>query len=126
MSETQEAQLGPVMMFTAKRAEVVRFYREVAGLAPEDSGDATWLDLGNAKLAVHDPSDRETPAEVRSQTSFVVWLGVHDVRASFERAARAGVTIGEFNGDFFFARDPDGRFVGFYPLEDAHGHDHAH
>ena len=118
--------LGPVMMFSAKRADVVRFYREVAGLVPDDSADATWFDTENAKLAVHDPSDRQTPAEVRSQSAFVVWLGVPDVRVTFERATRAGATVGDFQGDFFFARDPDGRFVGFFALEDHHGHDHEH
>jgi hypothetical protein len=34
--------------------------------------------------------------------------------------------VGDFHGDFFFAKDPDGRYVGVYTLEDHHGHDHDH
>lgn len=126
MSETHRAQLGPVTVFSAKRAEVVRFYSEVAGLAADDAGEVTWLDTGEAKLAIHDPNDRQTPPEIRGQQAFVVWLGVGDVRAVYERAKAAGATIGEFHGDFFYAKDPEGRYVGFYALEDHHGHDHAH
>ena len=39
----------------------------------------------------------------------------------------AGYAIGEFHGDYFFARDPDGRYVGFHANEEhGHGHDHDH
>ncbi len=124
MSGTHGPQLGPVMMFSPKRPDVVRFYRDVAGLVPDESGDVTWFDAGSAKLAVHDPTDRETPPEIRSQSAFVVWIGVADVRAAFERAKSASATQGDFRGDFFFARDPDGRLVGFFALEDHHDHEH--
>lgn len=126
MSGTHPGRLGPVTVFSARRSEVVRFYRDVAGLAPDDAGEVTWFDTGDAKLAIHDPADRQTPAEVRGQQAFVVWLGVDDVRVVYERAKAAGATIGEFHGDFFYAKDPEGRFVGFYALEEHHGHDHAH
>ncbi len=126
MSDTQGAQLGPVTMFSAKRADVVRFYADVAGLSPDDSGDVTWFEAGEVRIAVHEPTDRQTPPEIRTQAAFVVWLGVPDVRAVFERAKAAGATVGEFHGDFFYARDPEGRYLGFYGLEDGHAHDHAH
>ena len=126
MGEQHGVQVGPVMMFSQRRAEVVRFYADVAGLVADPSDDATWFEAANAKLAVHEPADRQTPPEVRSSSGFVVWLGVADVRGAFDRAKRGGAAVGDFHGDFFFARDPDGRFVGFYALEDGHGHDHTH
>jgi predicted enzyme related to lactoylglutathione lyase len=128
MSDEHPTQVGPVMVFSPKRAESVRFYREIAGLTGDDGDptDAAWLDAANAKLAVHDPTDRQTPDEVRGQTGFVVWFGVADVRAAFDRAKRAGCVVGDFYGDYFFARDPDGRYVGIFALEGTHGHDHAH
>jgi hypothetical protein len=125
MSEPHGAQLGPVMAFSANRDEVAHFYRDVAGMPADDAGEVTWFDAENAKLAIHDPQDRQTPDEVRKQPGFVLWLGVADVRLAYERAAKAGRVIGEFHGDFFYARDPDGRYVGFYALEE-HGHDHDH
>ncbi len=126
MSEKRQPTIGPVMAFTGDRAEVVRFYREVAGLAGEESADATWLEAENAKLVVHDLGDEQTPDEVERHPGFVVWLGVQDLTAAFDRAKRASATIGDFHGDYFFARDPDGRYVGIFALEDHHGHDHEH
>jgi catechol 2,3-dioxygenase-like lactoylglutathione lyase family enzyme len=128
MSDEHGTQIGPVMIFSPKRAETVRFYRDIAGLTGEDGDptDAAWLDAANAKLAVHDPTDRQTPNEVRAQTGFVVWFSVADVRAAFDRAKRAGCVVGDFYGDYFFARDPDGRYVGIFAQEGTHGHDHAH
>ncbi len=66
------------------------------------------------------------PSEVRMQPGFVVWFGVTDVRAAYDKAKRAGRAVGEFHGDFFFAKDPDGRYIGVYTLEDDHGHSHDH
>ena len=127
MSETHRAQLGPVMVFSTKRAEVSRFYSDVVGITPDDAGDVTWLDAENAKLAIHDPQDPQTPDEVRRQAGFVLWLGVADVSRAYERASKAGRVVGDFHGDFFYARDPDGRYVGFYALEErGHDHDHDH
>lgn len=126
MSDAHRAQLGPVTVFSAKRPDVVRFYSEVAGLVADDAGDVTWFDTGSAKLAIHDPTDRQTPPEIRGQSAFVVWIGVADVRAVFERVKAVAAAVGAFHGDFFYARDPEGRLVGFYTLEDHHGHDHAH
>ena len=115
------------MMFTERRAEVARFYAEIAGAVGEPSDDATWLDADNVKVVVHDRADRQTPPEIASQAGFVVWFGVADVRGAFDRARRASVAASDFFGDYFFARDPDGRYVGIYALEDhAHGHDHEH
>ena len=120
-------ELGPVMAFTAKRAEVVRFYTEIGGLKGDAQGEATWLTAHNAQLVVHDPDDRQTEPDVRGQRGFVVWFGIDDVETAFARAKAAGCAIGEFHGDYFFARDPDGRYVGFHANEEhGHGHDHDH
>ena len=130
MSEDHGTQVGPVMLYSRRQQEVARFYAEIVGLGPQGSataqGQAIWMDAANAKVVVHEPGDRETPAEVSSQGGFVVWFGVADVRAAYDKARRAGCAVGDFQGDFFFAKDPDGRFVGVYTLEDHHGHDHGH
>lgn len=126
MSDPHPTTIGPVMTFSAKRAEVARFYRDIAGLTGEDGDDATWLDAENAKLVAHDLGDAETPDEVQRAGGFVVWLGVSDIVGAFDRAHRAGAAVGDFRGDYFFARDPDGRYVGIFALEDPHGHDHEH
>ena len=126
MSEEHGTQVGPVMMFSGQREKVAAFYKDVLGLPGDDSGDAVWLDAVNARVVVHDATDRQTPPEVRSLPGFVVWFGVVDVRGAYEKAKRAGSAIGEFHGDFFYAKDPDGRYVGIYTLEDPHGHDHDH
>ena len=123
MSETQ---VGPIMAFTSRRREVAAFYRDLAGIAGDDGDDSTWLDAANARFSIHDPGDAQTPREIWSQTAFVVWFAVRDVRAAFDRAKRAGTAASDFYGDYFFARDPDGRYVGICPLEDPHGHDHEH
>ncbi|HEV8655308.1 MAG TPA: VOC family protein [Candidatus Limnocylindria bacterium] len=125
MSDEHAPKLTPVMAFTAKRAEVVRFYTEIAGLTADAEADATWLAAENAQLVVHDPEDRQTEPEVREQRGFVVWFGIDDVATAYARAKAAGCTIGQFHGDYFFARDPDGRYVGFHANEE-HGHGHGH
>jgi len=125
MSEDHVPSVGPVMAFTTKRSEVVRFYTEIAGLKAEVNGDATWLATENTQLVLHDPDDRQTEADVRGQRGFVVWFGIDDVATAYARARAAGCAVGEFQGDFFFARDPDGRYVGFHANED-HGHGHGH
>ncbi len=125
MTQQPKPRLGPVVAFSGRRAEVARFYADVTGIAADDSGDASWFDAEHGKLAIHDPQDRHTPDAVRKQAGFVLWLGVADVRAAYERAKTAGRVVGGFQGDFFYARDPDGRYVGFYALEE-HGHDHDH
>jgi predicted enzyme related to lactoylglutathione lyase len=121
------------MAFTAKRAEVVRFYTEIAGLKADSQGSATWLAADNAQVVVHDPDDRQTEPDVRGQRGFVVWFGIDDVAAAYERAKAAGSAVGAFQGDYFYARDPDGRYVGFHANEGhghgghehgGHGHDH--
>jgi hypothetical protein len=125
MSDEHVPSVGPVMVFTAKRSEVVRFYTEIAGLKAEADGDATWLAAENTQLVLHDPDDRQTEPDVRGQRGFVVWFGIDDVASAFARARAAGWAVGEFQGDFFFARDPDGRYVGFHANEE-HGHGHGH
>ena len=126
MSGPHPTTVGPVMMFTTRRSEVARFYREIAGLTGDDAAGQTWLDAENAKVALSEPTDRDSPPEVRSQPGFVVWFGVADIRSAFDRATREGSVVGEFHGDYFFARDPDGRYVGIFTLEDHHGHEHEH
>jgi len=117
-----------VFAFTAKHAATARFYADVVGLAAgTGDGDASWLKAENADVVFHAPDDRETPAEVRGQTGFVVWFGVDDVRAAFDKAKAAKAVVGEFEGDYFFARDPEGRYVGIHANEEhGHGHDHEH
>jgi predicted enzyme related to lactoylglutathione lyase len=121
-------QVGPVFAFTKKHAATAAFYAEVVGLAAGTGGgdpDASWLKAENADVVFHGPDDRETPPEVRGQTAFVVWFGVDDVRAAFDKAKAAKAIVGEFQGDYFFARDPEGRFIGIHANEE-HGHDHDH
>jgi hypothetical protein len=125
MSEDHAPRVGPVMAFTSKRTEVVRFYTEIAGLKADLEHDATWLAGDNAQLVVHDPDDRQTEPEVRAQRDFVVWFGIDDVASAYARAKDAGCAVGQFHGDYFFARDPDGRYVGFHANEE-HGHGHGH
>jgi len=125
---TQGTSVGPVMVFSARRAEVERFYREVVGLPYQESGvqrDAAWLSAANADLAVHSREDPETPPDVAARRGFVVWFGVGDIAAAYRRASAANAVVGSLYPDYFFARDPDGRYVGFHTNEeDAHGHDH--
>jgi len=118
-------EIGPVFAFTAKHAATAGFYRDLVGLAPGTGGDpdASWLKAGNADVVFHSPDDRETPPEVRAQTGFVVWFGVDDVKAAYDKARAAKAVV----GDYFFARDPEGRFIGIHVSEEhAHGHDHDH
>lgn len=120
--------VGPAMVFSARRAEVERFYCEVVGLPHQESGvrqDAAWLSAANADLAVH--SRDETPPDVAASRGFVVWFGVDDIAAAYGRASEANAVVGSLYPDYFFARDPDGRYVGFHTNEEnAHGHDHDH
>ena len=55
----------------------------------------------------------------------MVWFGIDDVKAAFDKARAAKAVVGDFYGDYFFARDPEGRFIGIHVSEEhAHGHDH--
>ena len=115
--------------FTAKHAGTARFYADVVGLDAGAAGDpnASWLKAGEVDVVFHSPGDPETPAEVRAQTGFVVWFGVDDVKAAFDRARAERAVVGDFYGDYFFARDPEGRFIGIHANEEhGHGHDHEH
>lgn len=127
MSGAHGTQVGPVFAFTAKHAATAGFYRDVVGLEPGRGGDpdASWLKAGNADVVFHSPDDRETPPEIKGQGGFVVWFGVDDIRAAYDKARTAKAVVGDFFGDYFFARDPEGRFVGIHVNEEhAHGHDH--
>ena len=120
--------IGPVFGFTATHEATAAFYTGVVGLT-QGTGDpsASWLKTGNADVVFHSPDERDTPPEVRAYPGFVVWFGVDDIRAAFERARTAGAIVGDFFGDYFFARDPDGRYIGIHVNEEhAHGHDHEH
>ena len=125
MSDKPAVHVGPVMIYTARADAVVDFYRALVGLSGEAGEGAVWLDAANAQVVVNQQSAPETPQEVRSQSGFVVWFGVVDVRAAHDRAKRAGCVVGDFYGDYFFARDPDGRLIGIHTSED-HQHDHEH
>lgn len=121
-----EAKIGPVFAFTERRGDVERFYREVLGLAQRSTDpDAAWFTTANADIVVRGHDDRELPPEVARSAGFVVWFGVAHVDEAWRRARESGVALGEFRGDHFFAKDPDGRFVGVYEEHDhGHGHDH--
>jgi predicted enzyme related to lactoylglutathione lyase len=124
-----DPEVGPIFAFTASHAATATFYADVVGLPAGGESDpaASWLKAGNADVVFHSPEDRETPPEVRGQSGFVVWFGVDDVRAAFDRAKAANAVVGDFYGDYFFARDPEGRFIGIHVSEEhAHGHDHDH
>ena len=87
--------------------------------------DAAWFTTSNADVVVRARDDREIPPEVAGSAGFVVWFGVAHVDEAWRRARESGAALGEFRGDHFFARDPDGRFVGVYEEHDhGHGHDH--
>lgn len=121
-------QIGPVFAFSATHAATAVFYTDIVGLqaGPADE-HASWLKAGNADVVFHGPDDGDTPAEVRAQAGFVVWFGVDDITRAFDRARAAKAVVGDFFGDYFFARDPDGRFIGIHVNEEhAHGHDHEH
>ena len=120
-------QVGPVFAFTAKHAATATFYTDVVGLpaGSESDPDASWLKAENADVVFHSPEDRETPPDVRGQRGFVVWFGVDDINAVFDRAKAAKAVVGDFYGDYFFARDPEGRFIGIH-VNEEHGHDHDH
>jgi predicted enzyme related to lactoylglutathione lyase len=120
-------QVGPVFAFTAKHAATATFYADVVGLpaGSESDPDASWLKAENADVVFHSPEDRETPPEVRGQSGFVVWFGVDDINAVFDRAKAARAVVGDFYGDYFFARDPEGRYIGIH-VNEEHGHDHDH
>ena len=129
MSEVHGAQVGPVFAFSATHAATADFYRDVVGLDAGRGGDpdATWLKAANADVVFHSPEDRETPPEVRGQTGFVVWFGVDDIKDAYDKARAAKAVVGDFYGDYFFARDPEGRFIGIHVNEEhGHGHDHEH
>jgi predicted enzyme related to lactoylglutathione lyase len=124
-----DPQVGPVFAFTSTHGTTARFYAEVVGLAAGTGSDtsSSWLKAGNADVVFHSPDDRETPAEVRGQSGFVVWFGVDDVRAAFDKAKAAKAVVGEFQGDYFYARDPEGRYIGVHANEEhGHGDDHEH
>ncbi|HAF10681.1 MAG TPA: hypothetical protein DCK98_11460 [Chloroflexi bacterium] len=121
-------QVGAVFAFSATHATTAEFYTDIVGLqAGTADADASWLKAGNADVVFHGRDDRDTPAEVRAQTGFVVWFGVDDITGAFDKAKAAKAVVGDFFGDYFFARDPDGRFIGIHVNEEqAHGHDHEH
>lgn len=126
MSEGHDVTLGPVMMYSAKGRDVARFYGELAGLAGNEDKDSVWLKTVHADVVIHPHDERDAPPEVREQSGFVVWFGVVDVSAAYQKARKEGWLVGDSYGDYFFARDPDGRLVGIYASEGHHDHDHDH
>ena len=109
--------LGYVFVFTDRREEVARFYSGVLGLPVEsdvesEKDDAVWFRTEGARLAVHDSNDRETAREVRGSSGFVTFVSVDDFEATFERARAAGAVVGQRFRNWFFVRDPEGRFIG--------------
>ena len=127
MSDEHAPELGPVMAFTAKRAEVVRFYTEIAGLKAMRKAARRGSRPTTRRSSCTIPTSGRPSRTCAAQRGFVVWFGIDDVATAFARAKAAGCAVGEFHGDYFFARDPDGRYVGFHANEEhGHGHDHDH
>ncbi len=118
---TDDVRMDYVFTFTDRRDEVTRFYRDVVGLSAAESDDSEWFRAGASSFVVHEREDRETAPEVASGSGFVVWFRVGDVRAAYDRARAAGRVVGELYDakpyPYFFARDPDGRFVGVGSIE---------
>ncbi len=109
MTET----LRHVFVHSARWRDVSRFYREVVGLPVEsEQDDSIWFAPDGARLVIHDRDEEATAAEVGRGSGFVVWFGVDDVDAAYERTRAAGAAVGERYGGYFFARDPEGRFIG--------------
>ena len=117
--------LGPVMLYSAKQPELAKFYGELIGLSGDETRGSMWMKTAHADVVIHGRDDRDSPPEVRAHPGFVVWFGVADVGAAYQKARKAGWLVGDSYGDYFFARDPEGRFVGIYATEDHH-HDHDH
>jgi predicted enzyme related to lactoylglutathione lyase len=125
VSHEHEPKTGPVMLYSARKRDVAKFYADLVGLVGDDSKESIWLKTANADVVIHGREDRDSPPEIRAHEGFVVWFGVADVNAAYQKARKAGWLIGESYGDYFFARDPEGRFVGIYATEE-HGHGHEH
>jgi len=105
-----------IFVFTDRRPEVARFYRDIVGVPQEsEKDDSNWLRAEHAQLAIHDREDEETAREVAQGSGFVVGIRVKDVLAAYDRTRREGRLVGElYQGHphpYFFARDPEGRFV---------------
>ncbi len=113
------------MLYSARHRDVAKFYAELVGVSGDDSKDSIWLTTANADLVIHGREHPDSPPEIRSHDGFVVWFGVADVNGAYQKARKAGWLVGESYGDYFFARDPEGRFVGIYATEE-HGHGHEH
>lgn len=107
--------LRHVFVFSDQWEVVGRFYREVIG-APQESAkeDSVWFAPEGARLVVHRRDDPETAPEVLRGSGFVIWFGVEDVDGAYARARAAGAVIGERYRNYFFVRDPEGRFIGVH------------
>lgn len=105
MSDTD---LTHVFVFSARRADVARWYEEVVGLTRDSEAhdDSVWYRNGGAQFVVHDREDEPADAGI------VPWFHVQDLNASYERALRDGSAIGSLRTGHFFARDPEGHVVG--------------
>jgi hypothetical protein len=124
MSEGHDVTLGPVMIYSDKGRDLARFYGELVGLTGDDTKGSIWLKTEHADVVIHGRDERDAPPEVRTAGGFVVWFGVSDVNGAFQKARKEGWLVGDSYGDYFFARDPDGRVVGIYATEGHHHHDH--
>lgn len=114
--------LRVVFAFTTARRDVAAFYRDVLGLdVAEAKDDAVWFATEGARFVVHDDDDRETAREVRESHAFVAGIEVDDFDAAYERTRRAGAVIGERFKNWFFVRDPDGRFLIVTPKPGGQG-----
>lgn len=105
--------LRHVFIHSDRWSDVAAFYREIVGLTPEsEKDDSVWFAPDGARLVVHDRDEEATAPEVGRARGFVVWFGVGDVDAAYARASAAGAVVGRRYDGYFFARDPEGRFIG--------------
>ncbi len=114
---TDRVRMDYVFIFSERREDVARFYRDTIGVPQESAkDDANWFRAEDAHFVVHDRDDQETAPEVGQGTGFVLWFRVADVRAAYERARAAGFVVGRYFDakpfPYFFARDPEGRYIG--------------
>jgi predicted enzyme related to lactoylglutathione lyase len=124
---TEPMRIGPVFAFTDQRDAVARFYRDIVGIPVQKGAEdpqSAWFAADNAPLAVHDRRDPQTPEPVTKGQGFVIWFGVPNLQETFKRVYAAGAVVGTPSEDFFYGRDPDGRYIGFFRSEEAHGHSH--
>ena len=115
-----ERKLPVIFLVTEEVDSLVRFYRDVVGLAlsRHEPGDSAWFDLGEVQLAIHRPeSEGSAGGDFTPEASTIVWFepeeGVSEAAARIESAGVPLIRPGEARNYVYF-RDPEGRMLGFH------------